>query len=236
MGCDASFCSSLSRPLFQFTQPKRAATFKCKINFITIDVSIHAAQAGCDEKQKSVDTHILMFQFTQPKRAATLVVRRMITSQICFNSRSPSGLRPTIFRYGKEINKFLFTQPKRAATFSVLLFPLLPSVSIHAAQAGCDVLLRGNGYAYIGFNSRSPSGLRRPSDGNIRDFESFNSRSPSGLRLRFRVCRHQRQKFQFTQPKRAATAEIKEQKKNLMFQFTQPKRAATSTRRKKHTP
>ena len=214
MGCDASFCSSLSRPLFQFTQPKRAATFKCKINFITIDVSIHAAQAGCDEKQKSVDTHILMFQFTQPKRAATLVVRRMITSQICFNSRSPSGLRPTIFRYGKEINKFLFTQPKRAATFSVLLFPLLPSVSIHAAQAGCDVLLRGNGYAYIGFNSRSPSGLR----------------------LRFRVCRHQRQKFQFTQPKRAATAEIKEQKKNLMFQFTQPKRAATSTRRKKHTP
>ena len=160
MGCDASFCSSLSRPLFQFTQPKRAATFKCKINFITIDVSIHAAQAGCDER---------LWLAYYPDSG--------------FNSRSPSGLRPTIFRYGKEINKFLFTQPKRAATFSVLLFPLLPSVSIHAAQAGCDVLLRGNGYAYIGFNSRSPSGLRRTSKSPPMSVHwCFNSRSPSGLR------------------------------------------------------
>ena len=116
MGCDASFCSSLSRPLFQFTQPKRAATFKCKINFITIDVSIHAAQAGCDEKQKSVDTHILMFQFTQPKRAATSIPRLSPSKTKVSIHAAQAGCDLDTEEKTHPLRRFQFTQPKRAAT------------------------------------------------------------------------------------------------------------------------
>ena len=78
---------------FQFTQPKRAAT---------------PAQFWREQTNK--------FQFTQPKRAATskkLAKSRML---VCFNSRSPSGLRPIV----------------NDGTIGEL------QVSIHAAQAGCD--------------------------------------------------------------------------------------------------
>ena len=79
-----------------------------------------------------------LFQFTQPKWAATVCWRCQSQKLLRFNSRSPNGLRP---------NR-LIVSPKN-------------DVSIHAAQAGCD---RGGatfGDFRPGFNSRSPSGLRR---------------------------------------------------------------------------
>ena len=55
----------------------------------------------------------------------------------------------------------------------------------------------------------------------------FNSRSPSGLRLWALVAILQVALFQFTQPKRAATCRVIIECAKGMFQFTQPKRAAT---------
>ena len=57
--------------MFQFTQPKRAATSGPNQTIRDKEVSIHAAQAGCDMPH---DAHLgvaFVFQFTQPKRAAT---------------------------------------------------------------------------------------------------------------------------------------------------------------------
>ena len=65
--------------LFQFTQPKRAATTKVADQGPRTQVSIHAAQAGCDKH-------------------ANLVV----SYQQGFNSRSPSGLRRLLQRYNKK--------------------------------------------------------------------------------------------------------------------------------------
>ncbi len=55
-------------------------------------------------------------------------------------------------------------------------------VSIHAAQAGCDSVASWYLVVDSGFNSRSPSGLRRKMLSEIASTVSFNSRSPSGLR------------------------------------------------------
>ena len=80
-----------------------------------------------------------LFQFTQPKRAATCRPRWVLCLLGSFNSRSPSGLRPQQHSHPSSASLFQFTQPKRAATEQVQSLPLHPRVSIHAAQAGCDV-------------------------------------------------------------------------------------------------
>ena len=123
---------------FQFTQPKRAATLVSLPLLSRFRVSIHAAQAGCDD----LEVH--------PTRQPW-----------SFNSRSPSGLR--LYQHlhfqadncvsihaaqagcdwpSEPVNPktrlFQFTQPKRAATLQVLTTKFFFYVSIHAAQAGCD--------------------------------------------------------------------------------------------------
>ena len=101
------------------------------------------------------------FQFTQPKRAATLSVGTINPVLLCFNSRSPSGLRQGRYRRLSACRE----------------------VSIHAAQAGCDLVYRGFALHAGCFNSRSPSGLRQIARYQIFELRGFNSRSPSGLRL-----------------------------------------------------
>ena len=134
-----------------------------------------------------------------------LILQSCPLQLISIDSRSPSGLRLTKLQNGDQDVKFQFTQPKRAATWASGLRPSSSRVSIHAAQAGCDLCFLQFCSGATSFNSRSPSGLRRASCG---------------------AHRHHIQ-FQFTQPKRAATGRNREELADLMFQFTQPKRAAT---------
>ena len=101
------------------------------------------------------------FQFTQPKRAATFIPYKVV-----------------------EGATFQFTQPKRAATLPMSVSYDKMAVSIHAAQAGCDLHRVDFAVALASFNSRSPSGLR------------LAIVAPSVVRALT---------FQFTQPKRAAT-------------------------------
>ena len=167
-------------------------------------VSIHAAQAGCDLASVRSILYCSLFQFTQPKRAATVLLLVLLVVLSGFNSRSPSGLRQYFAAY--------------CATHTV---------SIHAAQTGCDSHFVRAASAQNGFNSRSPSGLRQeigvsliPQYVSIHAAQAscdlvlprvpwfrwcFNSRSPSGLRPSSRRVTNPQWPFQFTQPKRAAT-------------------------------
>ena len=167
---------------FQFTQPKWAATSKRCFMLMRHVVSIHAAQVGCE-------SHTVR-RFTSPTR---------------FNSRSPSGLRlgvPSMV-YSKSWFQFTqpkraatkatsttpsrrppfqFTQPKRAATIGACSLRGTRCVSIHAAQASCDLVLPRVPWFRWCFNSRSPSGLRLIKSNLPISGCRFNSRSPSGLR------------------------------------------------------
>ena len=158
----ASLCGWREWVRFQFTQPKRAATSSNKASTQISGVSIHAAQAGRDLLEFTARLSGMAFQFTQPKQAATCsLVAVKVYGHYRFNSRSPSGLR--------------HRHRDRA--------PHHPRVSIHAAQAGCDVVRGDTGWREFEFQFTQP-----------KRAATCGGKLP---RL-FGV-------FQFTQPKRAAT-------------------------------
>ena len=145
---------------FQFTHPVRGATDSSISALARSLVSIHAPRAGCDLGE--VSDAIL---------------------KPCFNSRTPCGVRPSFC---------LSTAPGRG-------------VSIHAPRAGCDPKkalpplylqtfqfthpVRGATWCHlaitcqvIGFNSRTPCGVRRHPQGAKLLHQRFNSRTPCGVR------------------------------------------------------
>ena len=79
-------------------------------------------------------------------------------------------------------------------------------VSIHAAQAGCDLLHTLQPY--------------------ITMIVSIHA-AQAGCDLLKKEHNEREELFQFTQPKRAATSDIDKESQAAEFQFTQPKRAAT---------
>ena len=81
-----------------------------------IRVSIHAAQAGCDPS-------LLCHQPSHPR----------------FNSRSPSGLRLSSSTYTPQDTSFNSRSPSGLRQGGISTLQGVVSVSIHAAQAGCDL-------------------------------------------------------------------------------------------------
>ena len=149
-----------------------------------------------------------MFQFTQPKRAATKHPLKRDGS-VSFNSRSPSGLRRGCRIPPASDKRFNSRSP-----------------------SGLRLHWEDFAVALASFNSRSPSGLRPCKHlGCLGLSCCFNSRSPSGLRLAQVLTTTDAGRFQFTQPKRAATHSAQNCSTSMQFQFTQPKRAATGSSR-----
>ena len=151
--------------MFQFTQPKRAATLLNKGLRSLRGVSIHAAQAGCD--------------IVHPFKVLVYSVSIHAAQAGC----------DLVFLYIPFDCTFQFTQPKRAATSLRGFGEYADDVSIHAAQAGCDFAPPSSRLDFRRFNSRSPSGLRQHLQRNRHTSLGFNSRSPSGLRLEYRCPR-----------------------------------------------
>ena len=123
---------------FQSTQPKRAATKNENFYREPLNISIHAAQEGCDNVppfrrtdckdfnprsprglRPDIDSKYIdkfLFQSTQPKRAATIFNKSFRNPQPNFNPRSPRGLRLIEDTNKRRQKIFQSTQPKRAAT------------------------------------------------------------------------------------------------------------------------
>ena len=125
--------------MFQFTQPKRAATAVVPRLAISDQVSIHAAQADCDLLASIRVCSAIEFQFTQPKRAATLSASATFTRLVFQFTQPKRAATSSICRYTTSLGLFQFTQPKRAATQG----------------------FQHRRHNSARFNSRSPSGLRR---------------------------------------------------------------------------
>ena len=119
-------------------------------------VSIHAAQAGCDLLPIQIIMLVLAFQFTQPKWVATGSWYCWHWFCHCFNSRSPNGLRLVLLRLIKLRLMFQFTQPKWAATRLFATASNKQCVSIHAAQMGCDRHTLGHNINHYLFQFTQP--------------------------------------------------------------------------------
>ena len=142
----------------------RAATQPAKTVPALDIISIHAAHAGSDNGTYAIICKNYRFQSTLPMRAATSTDNSTFGLSVIsihaahagsdrqcskwyktgwdFNPRCPCGQRResvTVISTGKI---FQSTLPMRAATALRLSITYLQAISIHAAHAGSDLLLR----------------------------------------------------------------------------------------------
>ena len=152
-------CANI-RP-FQFTHPRRGATVCGADARPARRVSIHAPQEGCD-KNRPVDSIVL------PR----------------FNSRTPGGVRLCALEKLSTAFWFQFTHPRRGATIYEHVRTITIRVSIHAPQEGCDSITieTTDGTAVVSIHA--------PQEGcdntDLEEYAAplgFNSRTPGGVRL-----------------------------------------------------
>ena len=153
------------------------------------DISIHAAQEGCD----IFPTLCLLWAEIISIHAAQEGCDRILLASIRpswnFNPRSPRGLRQKVFLFVIMPLVFQSTQPKRAATQICKFVLCFIQISIHAAQEGCDSLRQAFQLQkfYISIHA-----AQEGCDGVAK-----------------RQRKRERTLFQSTQPKRAATLSYK---------------------------
>ena len=147
------------------------------------------------------------FQFTHPGRGATVRSAIFILVGLCFNSRTPGGVRlcscfppPQTSRvsihapregcdvpegFKTWLSEFQFTHPGRGATAILYLGRLLFYVSIHAPREGCDGFRHCRGQGLTEFQFTHPGRGATGSNRSPRQAqERFNSRTPGGVRRR----------------------------------------------------
>ena len=159
-----------------------------------LGVSIHAPRAGCDILMVVPAFFRAMFQSTHPGRGATHIIIYLNIIQICFNPRTPGGVRPVCVRtprgellfqsthpgrgatpetrpFTPAHSKFQSTHPGRGATYRASLFYDLLLVSIHAPRAGCDNTEPIKETPGTVFQSTHP-GRGATADGHVLDFDA----------------------------------------------------------------
>ena len=193
---------------FQFTHPVWGATIVQIAIVIDKQVSIHAPRVGCDSSMLRIDLSTESFQFTHPVWGATMdatlqavnyivsihaprvgcdySLDHEVRSSFGFNSRTPCGVRlPCGTCYACQSNVSIHAPRVGCDHYTDTLWCCL-SVSIHAPRVGCD------------FNEPTTSLFR----------VGFNSRTPCGVRLKNGRPDHQTGMFQFTHPVWGATLSI----------------------------
>ena len=104
---------------------------------ISMGVSIHAPREGCDSIVSCNLTDIIV-SIHAPREGCDAADVRGVAIIICFNSRTPGGVRLSVSAPLAKVPEFQFTHPGRGATL--------------VATASLDRLKR--------FNSRTPGGVR----------------------------------------------------------------------------
>ena len=146
-------------------------------------VSIHALLAECDpldapgRRVKVVSIHALLAE-------CDMMMPLSPHQETSFNPRTPCGVRQSSGANGRDstmfqsthslrsatwkprpvgnAEQFQSTHSLRSATYGIRGLKMFHMVSIHALLAECDVNPRNNKTITIGFNPRTPCGVRRP--------------------------------------------------------------------------
>ena len=167
---------------FQSTHPGRGATGTRGVCDGLRRVSIHAPRAGCDLATAFHVEVLISFQSTHPGRGATYLLLANLMAFRCFNPRTPGGVRlqsparvlraprfnprtpggvrPLLHQRKLYHLEFQSTHPGRGATSPLSKGIAVGTVSIHAPRAGCDGQISLAMMVSIGFNPRTPGGVR----------------------------------------------------------------------------
>ena len=167
-------------------------------------VSIHALLAECDD--------LAIITILQDKR---------------FNPRTPCGVRQAPRKKAPEQIMFQSTHSLRSATDSNNADGPYSFVSIHALLAECDLTANPDIPEFVGFNPRTPCGVRQFANymGNNRNkFQSTHSLRSATTN---RVYSLTKLTFQSTHSLRSATIELDYGQGSDVFQSTHSLRSAT---------
>ncbi len=125
-----------------------------------VEVSIHAPRVGCDKFQ--ADLCSLCGRFNS--RTPCGVRRSERYSSLCtlwsFNSRTPCGVRLACGGGVPLLAEVSIHAPRVGCDGAWLVAPMWWRVSIHAPRVGCDRLCPAPRLLLLGFNSRTPCGVR----------------------------------------------------------------------------
>ena len=114
----ATLCNrwSVLKLLFQFTQPKRAATCR-RFLFRTRPPCFNSrSPSGLRLSSFLMPADLCWVSIHAAQAGCDSLCSHLVSSEASFNSRSPSGLRQWNQKNYKLFLVFQFTQPKRAAT------------------------------------------------------------------------------------------------------------------------
>ena len=103
-----------------------------------MQISIHAARVGCDSKAQTSQAWTRYFNPRSPSGLRPELFRSIEGCCGNFNPRSPSGLRLACQRNKGGSLEFQSTQPEWAATGYGASNNPAAVISIHAARVGCD--------------------------------------------------------------------------------------------------
>ena len=170
---------------FQSTHSLRSATPAFPPYSGPYEVSIHALLAECD--------HSLSCLWYR---------------EICFNPRTPCGVRRVGFSVTHFIKWFQSTHSLRSATLVRKVMYCAMSVSIHALLAECDWPSGPRVSKRPRFNPRTPCGVRPGSQQLNKLKICFNPRTPCGVRLEFLDKGLAVMEFQSTHSLRSATVSL----------------------------
>ena len=143
---------------FQFTHPVWGATPALSLLLSHLSVSIHAPRVGCDCRITQVywRCHVSIHA---PRVGCDRLVCNLNLDLLCFNSRTPCGVR--LLSMVIWCSWTCFNSRTPCGVRHVMLMLLLSLMS---------------------FNSRTPCGVRPLTFIPQRHSESFNSRTPCGVR------------------------------------------------------
>ena len=183
---------------FQSTHPVWDATLIVKRRFLVIGVSIHAPRMGCDFPY-GVDVLISSFNPRTPY-GMRLSHFPGYPSREAFQSTHPvwDATEPSA-ALGSSI-QFQSTHPVWDATRHHQRRRGLVGVSIHAPRMGCDRRHHPSNARQLGFNPRTPYGMRLFNSSSDNIHGRFNPRTPYGMRPKAASALSQLEMFQSTHP------------------------------------
>ena len=128
------------------------------------------------EQKSSLDqTSSESFFFFNPRTPCDPTCRTTIKPAGCFNPRTPCGVRHTLPAAPPRLSKFQSTHSLRSATPTGDVETIMETVSIHALLAECDPSPVPRKMSSMGFNPRTPCGVRPYSSVIYPTGETFQS-------------------------------------------------------------
>ena len=146
-------------------------------------VSIHAPREGCDAGRIFWSSSSFKVSIHAPREGCDQYQTTQRVRHLCFNSRTPGGVRPSASA------RFFCTW----------------EVSIHAPREGCDLCQIVEVIIAPGFNSRTPGGVRHVVRPKLLISLRFQFTHPGRGATDYILVMSTFLLFQFTHPGRGAT-------------------------------